>query len=123
MENIPRVDHEAAVAEARTSATTAERDRIAAIVGCEAAKDRPAAALRLALTAGVNAEMATAVLSAVPAEAVAAPSASSRIYGQRSQDAPGGLVVDAVSTGDEQQQPLTEHERGRAIAKRMGGAS
>lgn len=48
---------------ARTEAATAERDRIAGIVNCEAAKDRPKLANHLAFSTSMSVEEATAMLN------------------------------------------------------------
>lgn len=95
MDLIPRADHDAAVAEARTAAAGAERERIASILGSEAAKSRPAAALKIAMMADVTPALAAGLLEGINPEA---PAANFRFDGQRSQDAPGGLaLVDTAS--------------------------
>lgn len=60
--------HAAALATAKTEGATAERTRISAILASDAAKDRPKAALSLALKGGMDAEATASVLSDLPAE-------------------------------------------------------
>ena len=119
MENIPIADHEAAVAEARAGATIAERSRIGAILQSDAAKDRPAAALKLAMTADVGLELANSILATIAAEQPVAAAVAPRIYGQRSQDAPGGLVIEGApqAMSSDPQMPKTEHQFGREVGK------
>lgn len=61
--------HAAALATAKTEGATAERTRISAILASDAAKDRPKAALSLALKGGMDAEATASVLSDLPTEA------------------------------------------------------
>ena len=69
---VDQAAHEAAVATARTEGTNAgrqaERERITAIIGSDAAKDRPKAALSAALKTDMSVEQATAFLADLPAE-------------------------------------------------------
>jgi ClpP class serine protease len=71
--------HEKAVADARREGETAgaatQLTRINAIVGCDAAKDRPKAALSAALKTGMSTDEASAFLGDLPKEAAAAPAA------------------------------------------------
>jgi signal peptide peptidase SppA len=65
-------NNEAAVTAARTEGQAEgranERTRINAIIGCDAAKDRPVAALSAALETDMSAEQATAFLAKLPTE-------------------------------------------------------
>lgn len=69
--------NEAAVNAARAEGTkagaAAERARIVAILGSDAAKERPAAALAAALETDMSAETATAFIAKLPAEKAEAP--------------------------------------------------
>lgn len=78
-------DHATALAAARTEGATAERARISAILASDEAKDRPKAALSLALKGGMDAESTTAVLADLPTEA--APQASGAGVGNAFADA------------------------------------
>lgn len=122
MDMIPIADYNAGIEKARAEATFAERERIGAILNCNAAKDRPNAAKNLALTSDVTAAMANSVLGAVAAETTSAPSTA--IYGQRSQDAPGGLVIDgAPSEAATSHVPRSDHDAGRMKVKEMRSRS
>ena len=114
---IARADHDAAVATARTegqtigekAGATAERARIQAILNMPEAKGREASAMHLAFTTDLSAETAKGVLSGLAAsksEPENDPDEESQPQGQRSQDAPGGLVLfdpqgDRPQTGTE----------------------
>lgn len=60
--------HAAALATARTEGATAERERIAAILDSPEAKERPKAALSLALKGGMDADATVSVLGDLPVE-------------------------------------------------------
>ena len=62
-------NHAALLAEIQTTAATAERDRVMAILNCEAAATRPTLAKKLAGKAGMSAEDAADLLSASAEEA------------------------------------------------------
>lgn len=69
---VAQAAHEAAVATARTDGEAAgrkaEKDRIVAIIGSDAAKDRPSAALAAALDTDMTAEQAATFLGKLPTE-------------------------------------------------------
>lgn len=101
---IARADHDAAVAAARTegqaagekAGATAERARIQAILNLPEAKGREASAMHLAFTTDLSADTAKGVLSGLVAskpEPEGDADEDNQPQGQRSQDAPGGLVL------------------------------
>lgn len=61
-------NHKSELATARNEGATAERERITAILGSEQAKDRPKAALSLALKGGMDADATASVLGDLPVE-------------------------------------------------------
>lgn len=61
-------NHAAALATARTEGATAERERISTILASDEAKDRPKAALSLALKGGMDAAATASVLGDLPVE-------------------------------------------------------
>lgn len=61
-------DNTAALAAARAEGATAERQRISAILGCDAAKDRPVAAMQTALRTDMSTDAAQAFLASLPVE-------------------------------------------------------
>ena len=81
-------DMQTAISTARAEATTAERDRIAAVLALPSAAGKSKQALALALN-GADVAQAAALLAVTPPDA-AAPAMPSG----RSKDAPGGLVID-----------------------------
>ena len=81
-------DMATAITTARAEATTAERERIKAIIESPAAASKPKQALAIAM-AGSTVEAAAAVLAVTPPDAT-----SPTLPSGRSKDAPGGLVVD-----------------------------
>lgn len=101
---IARAEHDAAVAAARTegqtagekAGATAERARIQAILNLPEAKGRETSAMHLAFTTDLSAETAKGVLSGLVASNPAPeadPDEDDQPHGQRSQDAPSGLVL------------------------------
>lgn len=58
----------AAIETARAEGATAERQRIAGIMQCNAAKDRPVAAKQIAMATNMSAEDAAIFLAGLPAE-------------------------------------------------------
>lgn len=83
---VDQATHDAALAQARGEGATAERGRIVAILGCDAAKDRPVAAMAAALETDMSVEQASAFLGKLPAEAAAVvaapePAASAGVSG------------------------------------------
>lgn len=85
-------DMTTAIATARAEATSAERERIAAVLALPAATGKERQALALAMS-GAEPAQAGALLAVTPPDAV--PS----FMTGRSKDASGGLVVDAQSDG------------------------
>lgn len=71
-------EHAEAVAKARAEGAAAERARIGAILGSEAAAGRLDQALAVAIETDLNAEQAAKVLSAAPKAAAAIPSIAAR---------------------------------------------
>lgn len=71
-------EQQAAAAAPAAPAAVDPRDRIKAIIGCEAAKDRQGLAHHLALETDLSAEQAEAILKASSAEAAAAAPGNSR---------------------------------------------
>lgn len=71
-ETVPKADHDAAVASARVegekAGAAAERKRIASIMDCDAAKERPVLARALALSTDMTANAASAFMADLPAE-------------------------------------------------------
>lgn len=61
-------DHTSAVASARAEGATAERGRISAILTCDAAKERPELAKKMAFDTDMSAEAAAAFMASLPAE-------------------------------------------------------
>lgn len=121
---ISQADHLAAIAAARTDATALERQRITAILNCEAAAGRQAAALSMALAGDISAETAAGVLATIAVEKPQAAPPSFKLDGARSKDSPGGLAV--VETGGPSAAadlgPSSDFDKGRAIAKSMRDA-
>jgi signal peptide peptidase SppA len=74
---ITQASLDAAVAAARNEGVIAERQRMNDIMGCEEAKDRPAAAKAL-VESGMDAAMAKTTLGKLPKEAAAAPAYAER---------------------------------------------
>ncbi len=119
---IARAEHDAAVAAARTESqtagekagATAERTRIQAILNLPEAKGREASAMHLAFTTDLSAETAKGVLSGLVAskpDTEADPDEDDQPQSQRSQDAPGGLVL-FNPQGD---RPQTGAEKAKSI--------
>lgn len=71
-QTVAQADHESAVNAAtqagRVEGAAAERGRITAILGCAEAKDRPAAAMSVAMDTDMSVEKATAFLAKLPKE-------------------------------------------------------
>ncbi|WP_276200582.1 S49 family peptidase [Chelatococcus sp. XZ-Ab1] len=107
MTDIPKAEHEAAVAaarkegdaEGRKAGALAERDRIKAIMALDEAKGREASAQHIALTTDLSAEVAKGILAGLPAASAAEPKTDApkapeaAAAGPRAKDAPGGLVT------------------------------
>lgn len=108
----PTVDTAALTAQA----STAERERIAAIMGSEEAKDRPALANHLALNTTMSAEDAKATLAA---SAVETKTASKGPLAQAMDDEGGPNVGDGGDEGGGQQMSAGERIA-RAHAKASG---
>lgn len=114
---------DAAVEAARTEAraggvaegVAAERGRFKAVTSSEHYAGREKAALHMLTTTDMAAEAITGVLAGLPADAPAAPAASSMPAG-RSQDAPGGLAV--VSSNSPEAPAASEFEKGKQLAAR-----
>lgn len=100
-DTVSRADHDRGVSAARTEGhtagvadgtkigATAERDRFKAVTGCEHYAGREGSAMHMLTTTDMSAESITGVLAGLPKGGAAA------VNGQRSQEAVGGLVVDA----------------------------
>ena len=86
---IAKAEHTAAVEAARKEGATAERDRVKAILALDEAKDKQASALHLALTTDLAPDAMKAVLVGL---AASTPVAAAPHGGERSDDAPNGLV-------------------------------
>lgn len=113
----------AKIGEAQKQATAAERSRISAILGSEAAKTRPAAAQMLAFDTDKDADSAIAALAKLPAEASAQPapvaptgrSAAEALDTAMTQHAPN-LAAGGEPEGETKDQLAS----GLALAKRAG---
>ena len=130
---IARAEHDAAVAASRTegqtagekAGATAERARIQAILNLPEAKGRETSAMHLAFTTDLSAETAKGVLSGLVAskqEQEADPDDDNQPKGQRSQDAPGGLVLfdpqgDRPQTGAEKAKSMWSKAIDKANAR------
>lgn len=116
----------------RKEGASAERTRITAIIGCDAAAERPKAALSAALKTDMTVEQATAFLADLPAEA--APKASAETNVEPTVGAPAGMFEAAMdksggagltptagSTGDEDED-LAAAKSTVALARSLGMA-
>ncbi|AOR76578.1 S49 family peptidase [Novosphingobium resinovorum] len=96
VETVDKAVHEQAVADARAAGaaegSAAERTRITAILGCENAADRPAAALAAAIDTDLSVEQANTFLGKLGKETAAAPAPT----GQQQP----GTFADAMQTGN-----------------------
>lgn len=106
---------DAAVETARAEGATAERQRIAGIMQCDAAKDRPVAAKQLAMTTTMTAEDAAVFLAGLPAES--RMSGGYRTLAERAADQIecGG---EGVTTSDAAAQEATPAGKARAAHDR-----
>lgn len=99
--------HEAEVATAmatgRTEGAAAERTRIAAILGSDAAKGRMAAAQEIALTTDLTVEQASSLLAKLPAEAAPAATAPKKnpLDARMESDPSPGVSADVQDGGNQ----------------------
>lgn len=107
-------NHQALLTEIQTTAATAERDRVMAIINCDAAATRPALAKKLAGKAGMSAEDAADLLSA-SAEEVKASAGFAALDAAMSKENPA-VEADA----GEEIQPVDAVKSAMALAKQFG---
>lgn len=116
-------NHATAIAAARTEGqaegVTAERTRITAILASGDAKDRPKAALSLALKGGMDAEATTAVLADLPTEAAPAAAAAGAGAPQGMFDAAMAANNPNLGEGDGQDPEASAEDA--AIEQSFGG--
>ena len=123
---------DAAVSEATTSATaagaTAERERISAILACDEAEARPAAAMSTAMNTDMSVEKAAAFLATLPEEAKAeaaeetpAPAASGPTPFDKQMSESGSPNVGAEAPGEPGED--TPQAKSAAIVAAFGAAT
>ena len=100
---------DAAVATARSEASTASQTRIAAILESDEGKQRPKQAAHLAFKTSMSADEAKGLMAASAVEVqgtsqAPAPSTPPAATGERSRDVAGGLALGAVVEGNGQEQ-------------------
>lgn len=113
---VPAVDAAQVAAEAATQARQAERQRIAAITGCEEAKERPALAAHLAHNTDATVEDAKAMLAVAGKET--APEAATPF--SQHMDASDQPNVGASASGEQQDEEADEAGNVVAMASRLG---
>ncbi len=110
-------DHDRAVSAARGAGATAERDRFKAVTSSEHYAGREKSAMTMLTTTDMSAEAINSVLAGLPAApAPAATAPAQTLPAERSQNAEGGLVIDATA-GKQDQPAANDFEKGKQIAK------